>query len=128
MTSESGSNAPPGLSFAMDRVAMNIHGNADSHIDALCHVIYRALLFHYVPADSITASGASELSITVARSGIVGRGVLLDVPRLSGRSWLEPGEHVSADDLRSAEAAQHVAVGEGDLLFVRVGHRHRRAA
>jgi hypothetical protein len=26
-----------GLSFAMDRIAMNIHGNADSHIDALCH-------------------------------------------------------------------------------------------
>lgn len=129
MTSPAGDQADrAGLSFAMDRLAMNVHGNADSHIDALCHVIYRALLYNNVPADSITASGASELSITVARSGIVGRGVLLDVPRLSGRSWLEPGEHVSADDLRSAEAAQHVAVGEGDLLFVRVGHRHRRAA
>jgi len=129
MTSPPGDQADrAGLSFAMDRVAMNIHGNADSHIDALCHVIYRALLYNNVPADSITASGASELSITAARSGIVGRGVLLDVPRLSGRSWLEPGEYVSADDLRRAEAAQHVAVGEGDLLFVRVGHRHRRAA
>ena len=81
-----------------------------------------------MPADSITPFGASELSINVARNGIVGRGVLLDVPRLSGRSWLEPGEHVTADDLRRAEAAQQVAVGEGDLLFVSVGHRHRRVA
>jgi hypothetical protein len=120
MTSPAGDEADrSGLSFAMDRVAMNIHGNVDSHIDALCHVIYRALLYNNVPADSITASGASELSINVARSGIVGRGVLLDVPRLSGRSWLEPGEHVSADDLRRAEAAQHLAVGEGDLLCAR---------
>ena len=28
------------LSFAMDRIAMNIHGNADSHIDTLSHVIF----------------------------------------------------------------------------------------
>src|SRR5262249_1934062 len=33
-----------GLSFAMDRIAMNVHGNADTHIDALCHVIYDAEL------------------------------------------------------------------------------------
>jgi hypothetical protein len=35
-----GADAGPGLSFSMDRIAMNIHGNADSHIDALCHVIF----------------------------------------------------------------------------------------
>jgi len=31
---------PSGLSFATDRVAMNVHGDADSHIDALCHVMF----------------------------------------------------------------------------------------
>jgi len=41
--------------------------------------------------------------------------------------WLEPGDHVTADDLTAAETAQRVRVGEGDLLFVRVGHRRRRA-
>ena len=35
---------PAGLSFAMDRVAMNIHGNTDSHIDALSHVIFDGTL------------------------------------------------------------------------------------
>lgn len=129
MTSPAGDQADgTGLSFAMDRLAMNVHGNADSHIDALCHVIYRAVLYNGVAADSISASGASELSIDVARDGIVGRGVLLDVPRLAGRPWLEPGEHVTADDLVRAEQAQHVHVGDGDLLFVRVGHRRRRTA
>ena len=29
-----------GLEFAFDRVSFNVHGNADSHIDALSHVVY----------------------------------------------------------------------------------------
>ena len=34
---------------------------------------------------------------------------------------------MTADDLTRAEDAQQVRVGQGDLLFVRVGHRQRRA-
>jgi kynurenine formamidase len=129
MTSPAGDQADrTGLSFAMDRLAMNVHGNADSHIDALCHVIYRAALYNGVAADKVTTSGASELSIEVARDGIVGRGVLLDIPRLRGLPWLEPGAQVTADDLTRAEKAQQVRVGAGDLLFVRVGHRRRRTS
>jgi kynurenine formamidase len=40
--------------------------------------------------------------------------------------WLEPGEHVIADDLIAAEAAQEIRIEPGDLLFVRVGHQSRR--
>jgi hypothetical protein len=40
--------AAPGLHFAMDSVAMNVHGNADSHIDALCHVIFNRTLYNGV--------------------------------------------------------------------------------
>ena len=128
MTSPAGDQADPGgLSFAMDRLAMNIHGNADSHIDALCHVIYRARLYNDVPAETVRATGASELSIDTARDGIVGRGVLLDIPRRRGIPWLEPGDHVTAGDLIGAADAQQVRVGQGDLLLVRVGHRQRRA-
>ncbi|MEF9902431.1 cyclase family protein [Streptomyces sp. P9-A2] len=116
-----------GLRFAMDSFAMNVHGDADSHIDALCHVVYDGTLHGGVAASTVTAGGATALSIEAARDGIVGRGVLLDIPRLRGVPWLEPGDHVTAGDLGAAETAQHVRVGEGDLLFVRVGHRRRRA-
>ncbi len=126
MTS-SGRQGRPGLSFATDRVAMNIHGNADSHIDALCHVLYDGLLYNDVPADAVTPNGATELSIDVAGHGIAGRGLLLDIPRLRGVPWLEPGDHVTADDLAAAETAQDERIGQGDLLFVRVGHRRRRS-
>jgi kynurenine formamidase len=116
----------PGLSFAMDHVAMNVHGNADSHIDALCHVIFDGMLYNGIGADTVTPTGATELSIEVARDGIVGRGVLLDVPRLREAPWLDPGDFVTAEDLLLAETAQGVRIGRGDLLFVRVGHRSRR--
>jgi kynurenine formamidase len=128
MTSPAGDQADPdGLSFATDRLAMNIHGNADSHLDALCHVIYQARLYNDVPADTVGATGAAELSIQVARNGIVGRGVLLDIPRLRGVPWLEPGDHVTPGDLMGAADAQQVRIGQGDLLLVRVGHRQRQA-
>jgi len=128
MTHGTSSAAAFGLSFAMDRVALNIHGNADSHIDALCHVIFDGTLYNGVSADAVTAAGATELSIEVAGGGIVGRGLLLDIPRVRGVPWLEPGDHVTAGDLIMAEAAQEVRIEPGDLLFLRVGHRNRRAA
>jgi kynurenine formamidase len=118
--------AAPGLHFALDSLAMNVHGNADSHIDALCHVIYNGALYNDVHAGSVTAGDRTALSIDVARDGIVGRGVLLDIPRVRGVSWLEPGDHVTAADLEAAERAQHVRMRTGDLLLVRVGHRRRR--
>jgi kynurenine formamidase len=117
-----------GLSFAADQLAMNVHGNVDSHLDALCHVSYGGALYNGVRPDAVSSQGASELSIDDARDGIVGRGVLLDIPRLRGVPWLEPGDHVTAAELAAAAAAQQVHVGPGDLLFVRVGHRRRREA
>jgi kynurenine formamidase len=105
---------------------MNIHGNADSHIDALCHVAFDGRLYNGVPASAVTSSGAVELSIAVAADGIVGRGVLLDVPRSRGVPWLEPGDHVTLGDITAAEQGQGVRIGRGDIVLVRVGHRLRR--
>ena len=121
-----GSAASSDLHFALDRLAMNVHGNADSHLDALCHVMYEGQLFDGVQATTVGPDGAAALSVELARDGIVGRGVLLDIPRLRGVPWLEPGDHVTVDELTAAENAQNVRVGKGDLLFVRVGHRRRR--
>ena len=123
-----GADAGPGLSFSMDRITMNIHGNADSHIDALCHVMFDSELHNGVAADTVTEAGATELSIAVAADGIVGRGVLVDVPRSRGVPWLEPGDHVTEADLLAAERDQQLRIGEGDIVLVRVGHRRRRNA
>ena len=52
-----GPGAASGLSFALDRVAMNIHGNADSHIDALSHVIFDGTLYNGLSPGAVTARG-----------------------------------------------------------------------
>jgi kynurenine formamidase len=126
MTGTADQAAATGLSFATDRLEMNVHGNVDSHLDALCHIMYDGHLYNGVPASAVTPKGAVELSLDLDADGIVGRGVLLDIPPLRGVPWLEPGGHVLPEDLLAAEEAQGVRVGRGDLLFVRVGHRQRR--
>jgi kynurenine formamidase len=121
-----GADAGPGVCFGLDLIQMNIHGNADTHIDALCHVMFDGKLHNGVPADTVGEHGASEMSIEVAADGIVGRGVLLDIPRVRGISWLEPGDSVTVDDVLAAEREEGVKVGKGDIVCVRVGHRSRR--
>ncbi len=62
-----------------------------------------------------------------AEHGVVGRGVLLDVPRLQGVPYLEPGTAITPEDLSAAEASAGVTVGEGDILLVMTGRDARRA-
>ena len=64
-------------------------------------------------------------TIEVLKDGLVGRGVLLDIPRVRGVSWLEPHDHVLREDLVAAEAEHDVTVGEGDILLVRTGYAQR---
>ena len=47
--------------------------------------------------------------------------------RCRGVPWLEPGDHVTVEDLLAAERDQGVRAGRGDILLVRVGHRRRRS-
>ncbi|HSE09529.1 MAG TPA: cyclase family protein [Nocardioidaceae bacterium] len=123
-----GAEAGEGLSFSMDRILMNVHGNADSHLDALCHVVFDGELYNGISADTVGEGGAAELSVGLAADGIVSRGVLLDVPRSRGVPWLEPGDCATTDDLLKAERDQGVQLGRGDIALVRVGHRQRREA
>ncbi len=115
------------LGFAKDYVGADFHNDGHTHIDALCHVAYKGRLYNGAPADSVTSEGANLDAIDVIADGLVGRGVLLDIPRLRGVPWLEPGEHVFRDDLEAAARAEGVTLGEGDILLVRTGHVRRLA-
>lgn len=112
--------------FAMDYLASECHGDCHTHIDALCHVSYKGKLYNGKSAGGITSKGASIFDLTSYAHGIVGRGVLLDIPRLRGVKWLEPGEAVTAEELEAAEKAQGVRLEEGAILVFRTGHHRRR--
>jgi len=115
------------LHFNKDYVGLDYHNDGHTHIDALSHVAYGGALYNDRPEEAVTEEGATIYSIEVLRNGLVGRGVLLDVPRRRGVPWLEPGEHIFAEDLEAAASEQDVAVGEGDILLVRTGHARRLA-
>jgi len=113
------------MGFAKDFVGVDYHSDGHTHIDALCHVAYEGRLYNGVAAGSVTAEGAAAESIDVVKEGLVGRGVLLDIPRLRGVPWLEPGEHVFPADIHDAEREQGVQIAEGDIVLVRTGHVRR---
>ncbi|MBN1399669.1 MAG: cyclase family protein [Anaerolineae bacterium] len=122
-------DVPTGLgepSFALDFLGCACHGDCHTHMDALCHIAYKGQLYNGVPASSVTSQGPSCQDVTAFAHGIVGRGVLLDIPRLRGVPWIEPGEAIMPEELVAAERAEGVRLGPGDILVFRTGHHRRR--
>jgi kynurenine formamidase len=115
------------VEFMKDYIGLDYHNDGHTHIDALCHVAYQGRLYNRRSESAVTDQGAEVNSIEVLKDGLVGRGVLLDIPRVRGVPWLEPGEHIFAADLEAAESEQRVSVAEGDILLVRTGHSRRLA-
>jgi kynurenine formamidase len=111
----------PGLEVSLDFIGIAYHGLASSHIDALCHVFVEGQMYNGFPATDVRSTGARRNSIMAAKDGIVGRGVLLDIPRLRGKPFVDLKQPVTLAELDAAEKAQGVSVGEGDILLVSVG-------
>ncbi|MBS0473500.1 MAG: cyclase family protein [Proteobacteria bacterium] len=111
----------PGMEVSLDFIGIAYHGLASSHIDALCHVFVDGKMYNGFPATDVRSTGARRNSIMSARDGLVGRGVLLDIPRLRGTAYVDPAKPVTPAELDAAEKAQGVKVGEGDILLVMVG-------
>jgi kynurenine formamidase len=115
-----------GVTSATDFFGVECHGTAHTHIDALCHIAYRGRLYNGFPADGVSSRGARQLDIRAYASGLMGRGVLLDIPRLRGVPWLEPGTAVTGEELEDAARTQGVQPGRGDILVLRTGQHRRR--
>ena len=120
-----GTGENPAATGSTDFIGVAYHGRMTSHIDALCHFFWQGKMYNGFPTSEVRPNGAHKNAIPNALERVVGRGVLLDIPPVRGREWLEPGEAIYAEDLDAAEARQGISVGEGDILLVRTG-RHKR--
>lgn len=89
--------------------------------DSLAHVVYDGKIYNGYGAEWVSSKGALKNSVRTGAEGMVGRGVLLDLPRAMGVDWLEPGYAISGDDLDRAAREAGVEVGQGDFVFVRTG-------
>jgi kynurenine formamidase len=118
------------IGIASDRIAVTYHGIAHTHLDSLAHINADGVFYNgYTPdAATVTRQGHSKNSIHNVKNGIFTRGVLIDIPRLKGVPYLEPGTPIYVSDLEAWEKQAGVRVSPGDALFVRTGVWARRAA
>lgn len=112
-----------------DRFSVSFHGYAHTHLDALGHHFLDGRLYNgFTAKEWVTMEGgAKKGAITQTANGIVTRGVLVDIPRLKGVEYLEPGTAIYVEDLEAWEKMAGVKIGPGDAVFIRTGRWTRRA-
>jgi kynurenine formamidase len=122
------SNGIAGYEAARDHLALDVHGLWTTHVDALSHMFVRGQMYGGRPASEVRSDGARSNTVLTLADGVVGRGVLLDVPRVLGCDYLDTGQVVTVDDLMATESAQGVRVRTGDIVLVAWGREARREA
>jgi kynurenine formamidase len=116
----------PGYEATRDYIGTDVHGLGITHIDALCHMFVRGQMYNGAPPSEVRSDGARRNTVMALAGGLVGRGVLLDVPRTRGVPYLEADTLVTVADLEASEEAEGVRVGPGDVLMVATGRDARR--
>ena len=111
------------LRFSDD--ALNMPVQAATHWDSLGHIFLDDKMYNNLDAKLVDGGGVQELGIEHTRAKMVGRGVLLDVPRYKGLPWLEDGYGISNDELDSVAKKQGVEIRKGDFVIVRTGQMER---
>jgi kynurenine formamidase len=118
------------LGIGSDRIGVNYHGIAHTHLDSLAHINANGVFYNGYSPDAavVMKQGHAKNSIHNVKNGIFTRGILIDIPRLKGVPYLEPGTPIYVADLEAWEKKAGVKVSAGDALFVRTGVWARRKA
>ncbi|MFC0080795.1 cyclase family protein [Aciditerrimonas ferrireducens] len=112
-----------GWGYADDSLFLYLQGG--TQWDALAHIFRDGRMYNGYPASLVTSKGAARNGVEHYAT-LATRGVLLDLPRLLGRPYLEPGEGVGPELLEAACQRQGVEVEPGDIVLLRTGDMARR--
>jgi kynurenine formamidase len=119
---------PGGVFGVVDFYGISYHGQATTHIDALCHVWDKDGLWNGKDPELVAADGTHWCGVQDWHQGLFTRGVLLDVPRFRGEPYVPWGKPVTGPELAQVAKAQGVTVQPGDALIVYSGREaHDRA-
>ncbi|MGY1815164.1 cyclase family protein [Blastococcus sp. SYSU D00820] len=112
--------------LAVNEVVRYRHHGADAmtHLDSLGHFFYGGRGFGGTTPDVVAGDGVGANDVRPAADGVVGRGVLLDLPRLVGEPHLPADRLVTLPEVQAWLAATGTEVRSGDLLFIRTGRPH----
>lgn len=107
------------LRYADDMVTMPLQ--CGTQWDGLGHIFFGEKMWNGYDARLVDCTGAKKNGIHKTRDRMVGRGVLLDIPRWKGGDYLEEGYGISNDELDGCARSQGVEVRPGDFVIVRTG-------
>lgn len=111
-----------------DEWTLSTHGFGMTHLDALGHTVFEDRIYGGRSiGESLGPDGLAHASVMAFGSGIVTRGVLLDITLVRNVEYLEQGDGVTSADLEAAAKLSGVEILPGDAVFVRVGLGVRRA-
>ena len=119
-------DAPGAGQFVSDEYSVAYHGYAHTHMDSLAHMSYQGKSYNGFDMVKVVAAGTPHLEVTNFKEGIFTKGVLMDIPRLKGVEWLEPGTPIYPEDLAAWEEESGVKVEPGDVVFIYTGRWKRR--
>jgi kynurenine formamidase len=111
-----------------DKISVSFHGYAHTHFDGLAHHFLNGQMYNGYPHDNVTMQGMAQKNAVINdKDGIFTRGILMDIPRLKGVPYLEPGTPIYQEDLEAWEKKAGIRVQSGDAVFIRTGRWTRRA-
>ena len=119
-----GANAaatPPDISGASDTLTVSYHGFVHTHMDTFCHRAYKGFMYNGMPMTSVTDKACTMGSIYAWKDGIITHAVLMDIPRLKGVDYLEPGTRIYPEDLDAWVKKANLKIQPGDAVFIRTG-------
>jgi kynurenine formamidase len=113
------------LPFGAHDDSREVGGPAGACWESLARVARDGRIYNDRDPAALPAAGARAASIDRFADGVVGRGVLLDLPRFVGRPWLDAGSRIVPADLDACAEAYGVTIETGDVLLVRTGRLAR---
>ena len=114
---------PLGWGVADDTLFLFLQGG--TQWDALAHIFHNGKMYNGYDARLVSSSGAAKNGIENHKA-VVSRGVLLDIPQMMGKEYLDPGEAITGEHLDAACEHHGVEVGTGDMVLIRTGDMLRR--
>lgn len=116
-----GSYPKENIGSAGDSLTISYHGLVHTHMDSFCHRFYNGQMYNGMSISTITDKGCPSGSVFSFKDGIITRGVLMDIPRLKGVDYLEPGTRIYPEDLDAWVKQAHLKLEPGDAVLIRTG-------
>jgi kynurenine formamidase len=104
-------------------LSCTLRGHADNRTgwEPLDSLSYDGRMYNGRLADGGLEGKAQSTAVDPMSEAVVGRGVLLDLPRLSRKPWVEDRTRIRPRDLDVCAEAFGVTIEPGDIVLIRTG-------